>query len=85
MSFSVGQTTFFELIARLLDLNHCYHRFGFLLCHVLHAPDAQSFSGPKTNSVEKLRELRRAGVNVGACFPILERASCCLSYSVQFA
>ena len=46
-----------------LDLHHRYNRYPWLLRIVVLLSD--HILGPKVNTVEKLGELRRAGINVG--------------------
>jgi len=55
--------------------------FLFFISQLRPIPIQRFFSsGPKVNTVEKLADLRRAGVNVGACSRELQRRA--LSYSI---
>ena len=48
-----------------LDFHHRHNRYPWLLRIVVLLSD--HILGPKVNTVEKLGELRRAGINVGTC------------------
>ena len=53
-----------DLLTPLADIHHCYHRSPPSL-DALNITDRDPDLGPKVNTVEKLAELRHAGVNIG--------------------
>ena len=54
--------------AALPDIDYCHNRYPLLLRNV--CISSKQLLGPKVNTVEKLGELRRAGVNIGMYSPL---------------
>ncbi len=56
---------FFVLRLTRTDIYNSYYWYAYILQAITRKNSLIRFKGPKVNTIEKLAELRKAGVNVG--------------------